>query len=529
MKFVRFLLALLVVSAGPVQARWYEASSDHFVIYADDQEKDVRIFAENLEKYHAAISLVSGRSTEAPSPSNRLTIFVVGSQREIRKLARSKDEALAGFYLPRAGASRAFVQDIRNKSNGYPDFSTVILLHEYAHHFLISSSRHALPRWMNEGAAEFLASTIFNRDGSIQIGRPASHRAGELTYAQEVSVRELLDPELYEQRRNRGYDAFYGMSWALYHYLVFNEERQGQLKQYATLVSTGSSSMAAAEEAFGDIDILQKEIEQYLRQRRMSTYNLSPEAISYNPIRLRELPEGEAEMMEVRIVSQRGVSREEATELVGEARSIARQFPRDPGVLAALAEAEFDAGYDDAAIAAADRALAIDPQQKNAYVQKGYALFRKAEEADDKDAAYVRAMEAFTALNGIENDHPLPLIYFFRSFVERGIEPNDTARHALERASELAPFDQGLAMTTALMFADEGKIALARTSLEPVASNPHGGELADNARAFLSELANAEEGSSWQPGPIARVEVPDLVNEDAGKRPNEPRHPSRPA
>lgn len=519
MKFAKFLLASLVVSAAPVQAKWYEASSDHFFIYADDQEKDVRIFAENLEKYHAAISLITERTAEAPSPSNRLTVFVVGSQREIRRLARSNNNALAGFYLPRAGASRAFVQDIRNKSNGYPDFSTVILLHEYAHHFLISSSRHALPRWMNEGAAEFLASTVFNRNGSIQIGRPASHRSGELAYAKEVSVRELLDPELYEQRRSREYDAFYGMSWALYHYLVFNEERQGQLKQYATLVSKGSSSMAAAEEAFGDIDILQKEIEQYLRQRRMKTYNLSPAAISHNPIRLRELPEGEAEMMDVRIVSQRGVTREEATELIGDARKIAAQFPQDPGVLAALAEAEFDAGHDDAAIAAADRALAIDPRHKNAYVQKGYALFRKAQEAEDKDAAYARAMKAFTALNSIENDHPLPLIYYFRSFVERGIEPDETARHALERASELAPFDQGLAMMTALMFADEGEIALSRVLLEPVATNPHGGELADTARGFLSELAHVEEGSSWRPSPIARVEIPNVADEDSGQTP----------
>ncbi|WP_420910675.1 hypothetical protein [Qipengyuania spongiae] len=513
-KFARFLLALLAVSAGPVQAQWYEASSDHFVIYAEDQEKDVRVFAENLEKYHAAISMVSGRSIEPPSPSNRLTIFVVGSQRDIRKLARTKDQALAGFYLPRAGASRAFVQDIRNRSNGYPDFSTVILLHEYAHHFLMSSSRHALPRWMNEGGAEFLASTIFNKDGSIQIGRPAKHRAGELTYASEVSVHELLDPELYENRRRQGYDAFYGMSWALYHYLVFNPDRKGQLGEYAALVTKGLASMAAAEKAFGDIDTLQEEVERYLKQRRMQTYNIAAEAISYNPIRLRELPDGEAEMMDVRIVSQRGVSRDEAIELLPDARKTAERYPDDPGVLTALAEAEYDAGNDDAAIAAADRATAIDPQRRNAYVQKGYALFRKAENADNPEAAYGEAMKAFGALNQIENDHPLPLIHYYLSFVRRGAQLTENARHALERAAQLSPFDQGLAMMAALMFADEGKIMMARASLEPVANNPHGGSLADNARAILLSLEGVEEGSHWQPetipDPVVSTEQPTL-------------------
>lgn len=405
--------------------------------------------------------LVSGRSVVAPSPSNRVTIFVVGSQRDIRKLSGSDSKSIAGFYVPRAGASRAFMQDIRNRSNGYPDFSTVILLHEYAHHFLIGSSRYAMPRWMSEGAAEFFASAGFNKDGSIQICRPAMHRAGELHYADEVSVHELLDAELYEQRRRKGYDAFYGMSWALYHYLIFGEERKGQLDEYAGLVMQGKNSLEAAKEAFGDIDVLDKEVERYLKQRKMFNIKLPPERISYGPISLRELPEGEAEMMDVRIVSQRGVTREQALELVVEAREIAARFPNDPGVLTALAEAEYDAGNDDAAIMAADRAIAIDPMRPNAYVQKGYALFRKAENADDPETAYSEAMKAFSALNRIENDHPVPLIYYYRSFVERGLPPNENARHALEWASRLAPFDQGLAMNAALMLAEEGKIGLA--------------------------------------------------------------------
>ena len=507
MKPKHLLLALAAI-ATPAQAKWYEASSDHFVIYADDSERDIRVFAENLEKYHAAMSLVTGREVEKPSPSNRVVIFVVGDQRDIRKLMGTDDRTLAGFYVPRAGASRAFVQDIRNKRNGYPDFSTIVLLHEYAHHFLISSSRFAMPRWIGEGAAEFFASASFNRDGSVQIGRPALHRAGELFYADEVTVEQLLDPDRYQAERGKGYDAFYGMSWALYHYLVFNEQRKGQLGNYLRLMREGSSSIEAGREAFGDIDQLDKEVERYLKQRKMLNFNFKPELISYGPISLRELPDGEAKMMDVRVVSQRGVSREEALELVGEARKIAARYPNDPGVLTALAEAEFDAGFDDAAIAAADAAIALDPSRPNAYVQKGYALFRKAGEAQDKDAAYREAMAALSALNRIENDHPIPLIYYHRSFAERGIPPNENARHALERASQLSPFDQGLAMNVALMHAEEGKIELARMGLEPLAANPHGGSLAGDARRFLTALENAEEGVRWQP-------TPEMVRGDA--------------
>lgn len=114
-----------------------------------------------------------------------------------------------------AGGSRAFVQDNRNQASGYPDFSTIVLLHEYAHHFLMSSSRFAKPRWFNEGAAEFFAAASFERDGSMWVGRPAQHRAGDLAFADPVPVRELLDPALYEQKKVKGYDTFYAKSWLL--------------------------------------------------------------------------------------------------------------------------------------------------------------------------------------------------------------------------------------------------------------------------------------------------------------------------
>lgn len=39
----------------------YETSSDHFVIYADDSEKEVRDGATNLERYRSAMELVTGR------------------------------------------------------------------------------------------------------------------------------------------------------------------------------------------------------------------------------------------------------------------------------------------------------------------------------------------------------------------------------------------------------------------------------------------------------------------------------------
>jgi tetratricopeptide (TPR) repeat protein len=181
-------------------------------------------------------------------------------------------------------------------------------------------------------------------------------------------------------------------------------------------------------------------------------------------------------------------------------------------VLAALAEAEYDAGNDAEAIAAADRAVAIDPGEKNAYVQKGFALFRKAREATDKDAAYAAAMEPFEALNAIENDHPLPLIYYYRRYAEQRKAPPEDARAALEYASQLAPFDQDLRLNVAMMMIAERKNALAAQVLAPLAADPHGTNRSQRAKQLIAALQTTPDGERLDVSALREpVDTPDVA------------------
>ena len=84
--------------------------------------------------------------------------------------------------------------------------------------------------------------------------------------------------------------------------------------------------------------------------------------------------------------------------------------------------------------------------------------------------------------------------------MERGEEPTENARLALEQAMQLAPFDKSLRMNAAMMQASEGKIAIARQTIAPIANDPHGGGLAQTARRFYEAMAGVEEGTAWNPG-----------------------------
>src|SRR4051812_12628184 len=63
--------------ATAARAEWLEVSSDHFLIYSDQSEKAVQRFAERLERFHSAMAYFYKKEQTKPSPSNRVTIFVV--------------------------------------------------------------------------------------------------------------------------------------------------------------------------------------------------------------------------------------------------------------------------------------------------------------------------------------------------------------------------------------------------------------------------------------------------------------------
>ncbi|MBW8784862.1 MAG: hypothetical protein JF593_09520 [Novosphingobium sp.] len=480
------LLVALIPEAA--QAAWLEASSAHFVVYADDSEGSIRRLSDQLERYHAAIAFLTSAKLADPSPSNRVTVYVTSSEADVRRLYGAGGKYIGGFYIPRAGGSLAIVPKVASGS-GEVGWSMVVLLHEYAHHFMWSSSNFPMPRWLSEGAAEFLSSAAFQRDGTISLGRPAEHRAGELFLAENVTAEDLLDPAAYaKHHKGGGYDAYYGKAWLLYHFLVFDPGRRGQLDAYIHALAVGKAQRQAALDVFGDFAVLEKDLNRYLDKPRMMMLRIPPADLSVGPVAVRRLRDGEAAMMPVRIRSRRGVDEKQAPEVLAAARAVAAKYPGDPAVQSALAEAEYDAGNDKEAIAAADAALARDSSQVNAYVQKGFALFRMAKSASDRAAAYARARAPFVALNRIENDHPLPLVYYYRSFVEQGTPPTPTAFHGLQRAVELAPFDLGLRMTLAMEEIRRHDPALARWALTPVAYNPHGGRLAEQAKRVLARL-----------------------------------------
>ena len=103
-----------------------------------------------------------------------------------------------------------------------------------------------------------------------------------------------------------------------------------------------------------------------------------------------------------------------------------------------------------------------------------------------------RARQPFLALNRIENDHPVPLVFNYLTQRGEGAKMPESAVLGLERASQLAPFDLNLRMMVARRQMADGYKDAARKNLMPVAYNPHGGRLASEAQRLLGQLGVAK-------------------------------------
>jgi tetratricopeptide (TPR) repeat protein len=481
------LFSLLLLSTAASAQDWLEASSDHFVIYSDQNEAAVRGFSERLELFHAAMAFVFKLPPAKPSPSNRVTIFVVSNAAKVRELSQHDNRFVAGVYIPRAGSSIALVPKRSGPTGQFDLQPETILYHEYAHHFMAGLTSRSFPRWFTEGFAEFFSGVKF-RDDSVGLGTPANHRVLELAYARNVPIRNLLDYDGGASLKSRTYDSFYGQSWRLFHYLQFSDERTGQLTKYQQLLAEGETALAAAEGAFGDLDQLESDTERYSQQRKLAYVQISRTQLPIGPINVRALRPGEAAILLTRIRSTVGVDERQAQAVVGEARRITAQFPDDPVVLTALAEAEVDAGNSVAAIAAADKALGIDPGQVNAYIQKAKAMTEQASGTAMPKPTWKEVRSQWIKANKAENDHPIPLVQYYFTYLDEGQAPTRTAIDGLEWAMALAPFDSSIRWQAAQQMINDDRLADAVQTLAPLAYSPHPGDHTESALKLLREL-----------------------------------------
>ena len=476
--------ALILAGAAPARAEWHKASSRHFIIYSDSRPDELSEFASRLERFDKAVRVARSMGDPEVGDGNRLTVFVVRDTGAVRALMSGPSSGTFGFYKPRASGSVAVVPASTRRSALDAD---TVFFHEYAHHLMLADTKTPMPSWLIEGFAEFMSTARVKPDGSVDLGLPANHRAANLLSprAYQMPLEDLLSGKPAKPGGERA--SLYARGWLLTHYLTFAPQRRGQLQRYVDEYARGRPAIEAARTAFGDLALLEREVDRYLAKQSFPALTIAAQRLPIGPVDVTPLGAGGAAAMPLYQRLQSRVAKQRHAENAATARSLAAAYPRDPLVMMTLAEAEWVAGDYAAAEAAADRAIALDPKSSEALIWKGRAILSRAEKKLS-GATLAQARGWFSRANALDPENPEPLLYFYRAYVADGGKPTQNAIAALHYAAELAPQDLDLAMQSALQHLRDGAPQKARPALVRIAQNPHGGERSAKAAALVASL-----------------------------------------
>jgi tetratricopeptide (TPR) repeat protein len=462
-------MAMSVVWVAPAHAEWLEAKSENFIVIGDLPEPELRKWTERLEQYHGMLAYLL--DAKRPQP---VTVFVLDGLGAVQR-AGGGSRGLAGFYGATAQSANAVVPGRLNFDRGIEDFNPrTILLHEYAHHMLLTNVEMFMPAWAQEGLAEMFSTARFEDDGSVVIGDENDSRAEQMVGMSRWSVRRMLESDFNPPKDRYENLEKYSRGWALVHYLWLSNERPNQYGDFIAELNRTIDPVASGEKAFGDLSRLDRELDRYIRTGNFRLVRMGPDLIGTpGEVAVRQLSEGEVAMLDYRLTSTLGVNEEQALQVVQRARPIAARYPNNVPVQTWLAEMEYDAKNYDAAMAAAERALAGDPRSLFGMVYKGRVLMRRAIAASDREMAQ-EARSWFLRANRVDPNHALPLQLFYDSFAAMGETPTDGAVNGLYAATVLVPQDTTLRMRAAIELLRQGKLLEARSILAPAAFRAEG-------------------------------------------------------
>jgi hypothetical protein len=468
--FVRMWLVLMfLLSASGASAGWLVAETPHFRIHGTVSDSRIRQEAAVLEDFHSLLEFLTGRKFPAESP--RLNIYLVDSRAQMLIVHPGLGDNVAGFYIPTPGGILAMSLEPDGSQN---QFRRDVLLHEYAHHFMMQASKVALPAWYVEGFAEYLMTAEFRSDridfGGINSGR---------YYVLKRMGWAPLDKVL-RRAPDVNIDSFYAQSWLLTHYLYRVDGMSTKLDAYLRKVADGADPVEAfREEIDPDLQAFQGRLRSYLNGRAITFSRMKREPPEKAEIRISALPPvANAALLPLVAVQLPQKANDDAANLA-RIRQATAKAPEDPWSRRALAIAEAAVG--DPAVAAGLLDALLQQAPADAALLRWRASLHGADKPSATAGDVIAARKLLVRANRAAPNDWLVLSDYVETFEARRQPLPETVLEVLLKAYSLAPQVANLAYRTAVAEARAGDYRIAEWALAPLVNNPH------SQRAMLLE------------------------------------------
>lgn len=194
-------------------------SREHFDLYSDHDPEFVETTAEELE------NIFHGFSTLFDLPSERIgrtTIFLEGETNDGDVVDLGYTPELLGYYLPIFNVISVDATAVWTRE---PETLRQILLHEVAHHFIITDYPKASDRcWLNEGLAGNLEMSLYEgKHFEYPLLNPVLLKIGKhalQTFRYEFSLREFIEMTWSDFHKEHRKEIHYALAWSVVNYLL---------------------------------------------------------------------------------------------------------------------------------------------------------------------------------------------------------------------------------------------------------------------------------------------------------------------
>ena len=531
-------------------SNWRMAETPHVVVFSQNDEKELRDTAHNLEKLHFLLSALFGR-VDAPDETIKIAITMIGDAGPFEQLRLTDLRWQYGpfpqrfaktiYYDPREEGSvlattkqgvnlvlrpsygRPTNRNCYDDDRGPPLAKTVDpsdypvnelafcqsaesrLYAGFAQNYLMTYFPAAYPRWFLQGFGEIFATMKAGED-FVEYGHrpPGFMQVMEHYQYSGYPVTDILHGRYLSGRR--AWTPYH--AWRLVHLLYFSDEWKPRLHNYLSAMARGADSKSAAS-AFGDPAQLQKAVTFYRGRKLLGFERMDFPAERAPEPTVRQMTRAEAGLIRgrlelgARIEVPADDGRESSAALARRSawldrlRENARQFPKLIEHQLLLAEAECRAGNPEECLEAAERALAQSPRDTTALVWKGTALAQLAVRAPaaERQRRLNEARSFIVQANRLDKEGILPLIAFYNSFAVEGGQAPDMAVEGLAKVVDSSPAAPSPRLKLGEEFIKRDLKDAARNTLLPVANGAFETPEQPAAAALLPKARATEPGS----------------------------------
>ena len=392
--------ALVTLSPKPAHAElepeaWRAFESASFRLLSNSDSAFSTQILLDLESFRRAFAqLAPGLDSSFPVPTQIVAFRDGESYAPFKSESDSAGVRILGQFLGHRDGNYITLNADPRWSGGLG-----IVLHEYVHH-IINQNLPGVPRWLNEGFAEYYST--FRVEGRFAVvGRPVERHLRWWRHNRVVSVSEVIGESSDAAVHSvGGAGRYYAVSWGLTHYLLSQPRGTDTIASYLEAVASGADRAEALLLILGvSARELEAELRDYVGAESLPATSLALEALG--EVGITEVESSPATALTVLGELAARLGNERYAEELFDLALV--HEPESAEALVGLASLRDDQGRIEEAGVLFDDALALGPKSARSYLRYGRHLLQTIDSERSPNAENAAENAAESAAQSTED------------------------------------------------------------------------------------------------------------------------------